>query len=877
MVVLSALYFLNENKSHISSESIRHVRVMVSLFNEEILSEDEYYQILDTLVDKRYIIRKDNEIEITRTGIALVHSIGKSILGQTAFERLYKFVEGYKREKSSDYMKKIGEKLKALHEMKKNKVNEISKSSIRAIGIIMKIEHKYSKLFTQEFKLGREVTRDEEALDREIGYFRNKFLKSTGYPVIIHRKNDILQIIGFTEIDSITLFNTEVGFSKRETIDRKDISGWNLLLASSIMEKWLRKMGYIRSHWPGRAFINYKNFGISNTSAGKLREYGAMNIDLTELKDNRIFVWIETYTSPIKSILDFLHENIRDKTDKIEALNVLNDLKLRIIPSGAEIELKDILLNRDLYREIVPKTNQTFKDYWKTNYGIELSQTNQPIFIIKIKGWNGDLHYPAEMVYIDRYSLEKRIGKIRGRKPKYEDPKERAEKVEKLFYILKDVKDDYLKQYVEIELQKYCPTVEELLELGLFKDAIRISPPLLEFYRGSISLDPLDVFNPSYGIVCGKKNLSITHLILPEEGITESEIDNFIEALQRMFSSYRFGTIKKNEDAKIIRYNTSAGIQDIESRIRNLDKVENNGNIGIAVIPDDGDSYYYSIKRLFPIRTGIPIQDIKLSTFQQILSNTFPGSKFLSLKILIKTLKEGEAIWTLANSAGLSKEKTLFVGIGFSRYPREGRVSKCAVVLHDSHGNKISWKVFSTLQERTITQQWFDTLLFRIRDIVEKENPTRLLFYRTGTMYPVELDAVERSIDKCNWLASIKKISFVSILDVSNFRFCSFEEEYKNIPTGYGIIVNDREAFSFTSNYDERTLKQGTVIPVRLKLDIGNDDIIDILKEYHDLTYLNWLAPETTAKHPLVVRIAERFAELTREGVPTESMFYLDL
>ena len=126
-------------------------------------------------------------------------------------------------------------------------------------------------------------------------------------------------------------------------------------------------------------------------------------------------------------------------------------------------------------------------------------------------------------------------------------------------------------------------------------------------------------------------------------------------------------------------------------------------------------------------------------------------------------------------------------------------------------------------------------------------------------------------------MASIKKISFVSILDVSNFRFCSFEEEYKNIPTGYGIIVNDREAFSFTSNYDERTLKQGTVIPVRLKLDIGNDDIIDILKEYHDLTYLNWLAPETTAKHPLVVRIAERFAELTREGVPTESMFYLDL
>ncbi|RLF98047.1 hypothetical protein DRN58_07715 [Thermococci archaeon] len=639
------------------------------------------------------------------------------------------------------------------------------------------------------------------------------------------------------------------------------------------MGEWLRKLGYMRSRGAGRTFINYQNFEISNTNAGKLREYDAINLDFMELKDNRVFVWIETYTSPMKSVLDFLNEKLKDKADKRDLLNVLNPLKLRIAPSGVEIQLKDILLNRDLTEKNVPGTRQTFKEYWKKKYGIELSQKIQPIFIIK--GWDGDLQYPAEMVFIDRYSLEKYISKIRGRKPRYEDPAKRAEKIENLFYRLKKIGDNYLKEYITIDLQKYCPTAEELLEFGGLQDAIHISPPLLEFYRGAVSLDPLDVFNPSYGIACGKKNLFITHLILPYE-ITEQEINRFTDALQKMFSSYRFGKIERDKDIKIIKYNISADIQDIESRIRGLDKTKNDGNIGIAVLPDDGESYYYSLKKLFPSRTGNPLIDIKLSTLQQILSGSFPGSKYLSLKFLIKTLEEDEAIWTLANAAGLLKEKTLFIGISFSRYPRERRVSKCAAVLHDSHGNKISWKVFSTPQERTITKQWFDALLFRIRDIVEKENPTRLLFYRTGTMHSIELDAIKNSIKSCSWLAQIK-ISFVSILDGKTCRFYLYDEEYKNIPPGYGFIMNNREAFLSTSNYDERDLKQGTVIPVRLKLEIGDDNIIDILKEYHDLTYLNWLAPETTAKHPLVVRIAERFAELTREGIPTESMFYLDL
>jgi argonaute-like protein implicated in RNA metabolism and viral defense len=227
----------------------------------------------------------------------------------------------------------------------------------------------------------------------------------------------------------------------------------------------------------------------------------------------------------------------------------------------------------------------------------------------------------------------------------------------------------------------------------------------------------------------------------------------------------------------------------------------------------------------------------------------------------------------------LNKEKSLIVGFGFSRFPRIGKVSKCAAVAHDSFGNKISWDVFVTpTVERTINKDWFDRFLEKIRDFVDMENPTRLLLYRTGKLYNVEKEAIQKSIAEKDWLNDVK-FTFVSVLDHGDFRICMNNSEYKNVPTGYGIIFNNKEAILATSNFDSRELKHGTVIPLHLIVDFGEDDIVDILKEYHDLTYLNWLAPDTTAKHPLVIELASRLASLTREGVPTDkdTMSYLDL
>lgn len=874
IAALSALCLLSEKQSPIPADDIRHLRAILSLFDEEILSEDEYEQLVNLLEEDKYVITgKDDQIWMTREGTALAQAVSERVLGKTALDRLSRMIENYNQE-GSGYLRNVNEQLKSLQAIRHDKIREVNRFSIRVAGLIVEVQHKYSDLYVHNFVIDHQMMRNEDALDSEVSYSAKRYTRETGNPIITQRDDNILQVIGPTTIPCFTVFGQELHAPAIETVRREDVSGWNHLVVSLFMQKSLCKLGYVRSYWPGRTFVKYREAEQVFTDVGCLRECESLQLEFTELQENRILVWIESYTSPTKRALDFIRENVEDTTDQQDISSCLEGLRLRSIPSGSEIELRDVLPSKDVTTERVPTTGYTFARYWEKMHGIELTEQIQPILVVK--GFDQDLHYPAEMIYIDRHSLEKRLGRSH-RRPKPESPKERYEKIKDLFLSIKELQGD-LDPYSEVVPRRCAPTVQELCQLGAFRNAIRIRQPMLEFQGGSVSIDPLDVFSPDYVPVCGRKKVALTHLVLPSD-IADTDIKVFVERLQRKFRAYGFGKFQKSESVRIVRYDRRADIQDLETKIRDLDRVEGDTNIAIAVIPDDDNAYYYSLKRLLPIRAGTPLQCVRLSTFQGILSGSFRGFEYLCMKMLIKVLKEGESIWNLSATAGLSREKTLFVGIGFSRYPRERRVSKCAAVMHSAHGDRVSWEVFATLQERTISKQWFDNLLRRIRSIVERERPSRLLFYRTGRVFPQELDAIENSLVNYPWLCSIK-VCFVSIMDGRNHRFYLYDtklDTYQNLPAGYAVVVDDQEAFLSSSNYDERELRRGTVIPVRLRLEIGDEAITDLLTEYHDLTYLNWQAPTTTAKHPLVIAIADKLAELTREGVSAEGMFYLDV
>ncbi|GIK36913.1 MAG: hypothetical protein BroJett011_07460 [Chloroflexota bacterium] len=872
LALLSSLHLLDKNRVQLSEYTMRHLRIILSQFTQEVMAEDEYQELIAVLQEESYISQHSHRTQLTLEGRALVQAIGERVIGQTLFARLKGMVDDYAKNPGK-YIQAASDYLSQIHEVREEKVKAIDGAQIRIVGFLLQIRHKVSELFLHRFDLKPILRRTEEGVETEINHSSRKYMEAQKTPILAYREDDVLCVVGLSRIPDFTLFDQSfIPFSVKR-IKRERVQGWNLLLASSFMDDKLTGLGYLRSRWPGRTFIKYREFSLEPTNVGILRESQGINLDYTELNDDCVLVWIETFTSPTKRLLDFIRESVSDITNEQAVLAQLGKLKLRIIPSGSEVELKRVLPDTDLTQAYVPEAKQPYTTYWENKRGLKLSQTVQPLVVVNLNG--RDLHFPTEMVYIDKVSLERYLGVSQVRKPKPEAPPERFSKVRDLFKAISREGDP--NRYYDIHLSVYTPTLKQLCDLGGFEAAVQIKQPILKFSEGKVSLDPLDIFEGDYSPVCGRKNISVTHLILPQAQ-TEAELNDFLSGLQRMFSRCRLGRLLRHKDLKIEGYDPAAGSQRLEDKIRSLAPIASENSLVIAVIPDGNNDYYYALKRLLPPRTQTGLQIVRLSTFKEIAADRFSGEKYLALQILIKSLKQGESIWNLNHTAGLSDQRTLFVGIGFSRNPWQKKVSKCAAVLHDAYGAKVSWKVFSTPDERTLTKAWFDTLLYRIKDMVEQERPSRLVFYRKGQMADIELEAVQASLEACDWLQSIK-CSFVSVLDVGNFRFYLYdqaERRARNLPAGYGIIVNRREAFLSTSNYDDRDLGQGTVIPIRLRLEIGDDDILDLLKEYHDLTYLNWPAPGTTGKYPLVATIAEKFAELIRENISAESLIYLD-
>lgn len=872
-LMLLTIFYFSKGRTPFSNESLSDFKVILSRYMEIIISEDEFLHIIDVLCEDKSIERKGNNYTVRREGEALVNSISKGILGEANINRLINMCDDYKHGKTA-YIQEINRSLEILPEIQQNKITSVSLSSIKSVGLILKLKYKQSLLYQNSFEIDYKTNQNSD-IDAEINRSEKSYSRVSGFPCLAYKQDNKLNVFSFTPISSFSLADKNIRFLGSYECHKIDIANWNLKIISFLIDKILRKLGYTMIMG---GYINYRNGITISSNLGFSKEYQTYRLTYDLLEQDNTLIWVDSSMATFKRVLDMLHENLDDfqNATREQILDCLSGLKLRSIPFGKEVEVVDVRPSIDLTKETVPTKAETYYKYWNNSYRISLSAKVQPLIIIKSD--IGELSYPAETLYIDRYSLQNYYDDYQQRKPHTQTPQNRYEVARDLFLGLKDSAYNPLSEFVEIDFEnsRIAPSLKQINSLGMFKDAISISSPVLKFQNNISSLDPKDIFK--YGPYCGRKNLTLTHLILPQT-YTDENIQFFISSLSKSFRLFAFGQINSSVITKIIRYNVHDELYELEKKLRNLVIETQKDSIAIAVFPEGNEQYRYSLKRLFPDRTQVPLQLLQATTFNEILDNSFRGFRYLCLQLLIKSLKKGESIWNLVNSAGLSSEDTLFIGIGFSRDSQQKRVSKCATVLHDSHGHRVYHEIFPTItpEERTINKQWFDLILKKIQDVIDKEKPTRLVFYRKGKMDLVELDAVISSINSHTWLSTMK-FTFVSIMDMNQRRFYIYEQyRSRNLPPGYAIIINDKEAFLSTSNYDDRQLRQGTVVPIQLKLEIGSDDIVDIVKEYHDLTYLSWQAPNTTSKYPLVVSIADKFAELAKGNVPTNSMFYLDL
>lgn len=135
LALLSAVHILDKSQVQLSENTMRHLRIILSQFAEEVISEDEYQELVSSLKDEGFITRHNDKVLITPAGGALVHAIGERIIGQTALARLEDILGDY-RKNPSQYIQAISERLSQFHETREEKGKPIDKSQIRAVGLM---------------------------------------------------------------------------------------------------------------------------------------------------------------------------------------------------------------------------------------------------------------------------------------------------------------------------------------------------------------------------------------------------------------------------------------------------------------------------------------------------------------------------------------------------------------------------------------------------------------------------------------------------------------------------------------------------------------------------------------------------------------------
>jgi hypothetical protein len=458
MEILTAFTHLLENKVAVSSDSIRHVRLILSIFNEDIFAEDEFKEEVENLFNDGYLSKsKSGEIVVTLIGIALIKSIGKSTIGDTNYERLLHSILDYSVSKTNpDYVKNLGKRLKDLHQAKANKVKSIDPNSIHALGILIKIQHKADSLFTSEFHLTGEQLRDEDTYNREKNILQNRLFHQYESPFVVDRTGDFLRIIGLIELDSVFIFNSTLPCSKKYSINRKQEPRWNVIIIEKFLEKALRNIGYF--HSGQLTYTNYQSYESPPENI-KLREFDAIKIGIINLNEDSLFVCIESYKSTISSLLNFINICLETGETQTVILDKIKRLKLRVIPFSQAINFKDITWDKDLKHEKIPDSSHSLYEYWEHTHGISLTQPVQPIIIVQSN--KKMLSYPSEMVFIDKNSLKNAYGITSKRKPRYENLDERFNKIEFLFTNFKSYHDGIFDKYFVLNFIENSPNLSK--------------------------------------------------------------------------------------------------------------------------------------------------------------------------------------------------------------------------------------------------------------------------------------------------------------------------------------------------------------------------------------------------------------------------------
>jgi argonaute-like protein implicated in RNA metabolism and viral defense len=234
--------------------------------------------------------------------------------------------------------------------------------------------------------------------------------------------------------------------------------------------------------------------------------------------------------------------------------------------------------------------------------------------------------------------------------------------------------------------------------------------------------------------------------------------------------------------------------------------------------------------------------------------------------VFLKSLGEGEIPWHLKEA--LPTQRTLYVGVGYSRYPSKDQEQTSFASITRDDGLQPRWEPldFPLSPERYFDSVNAEELIgFLSNQVARDPSIERVVVLRHGDVYPAELEAFQEAYEQeeRHW-----DFDFVGLTD-THLRLFERDPEPTNPESGLIYVPDEDRCLLSMSSLPGDTIPEGSVQLLEATRAVGETPIEDIGREIYDQAFLNWGSPAKPPKDPLPVDLAEKMARLaTRVSDP---------
>jgi len=845
--------------------------VYSSLLGEDV-EDTDFDVLLGNLLERGFINKRRDKISLTSFGYDVLFSLINDVPKSTR-EEADLIISRYitlSEEDRKVFLKGLRESIKGLESITRRRINILQGENLRKYNLnvfYIIVDENPENVFEAIFKsraLKGLTTGDKYRFASKLSHL----LKSKGFECCLcYPKEDYTIVVTTEEIKEEKI---EVEDTSLKKIDEKVKPSEDYLfnfIREDIIPNIIKYKGF--TYTSQSRYINFNKSESISTEMGCLRRFFGFKIRIEKLPSNnkKYLLWLDPAARDLFLILDYI-DYLRSKGfDDELIIKELKKTKIRVLPRDSLGKIKDVIFGVNMKEIFVENLGITMYDFWLKRYNIKLTEI-QPVLKIELNG--NTYEYPAQVVYIDKDFIEKNFpNALRSVKPATLNPDERYRKT---LEFIDELSGEYSIGSITFKITSSPLTLNELVEVGYVKSVVSVSNPLLKFnpkrQGDRQENDARAVFK--YGPYSGEKEIEILCILHPIN-LNREIVRDFIIEITNLFNKYNFGLLKFDKKSY---YTISPEIElsKISGIVKQTPQRKSEKDaLAIAILPN-------KIANL-KFRVGFKAKFAKIRDVptQIIIENTISGSekkdigimKNLVIQFYSKLLKKGEAVWLLDKPADDVNE-TVYVGLGFSRSPKDRREANSFAALCDARGLALEWKpVGVPFQGKYITKDWFEQFIetFLLDNLTP--NTKRIVIYRRGITYPSEIENIEEILQEKEGLQEYQ-LEFVSAVDDMRRLYAIEDGSIKNPESGIFLILNENEALGYISLQKYIELKQGTFIPVRIIKNIGTSSIEKTIKEYYDLCCLNWSAPITLSKFPFILNIANKMAEMVKENPEPE-------